>query len=220
MNNINYTTRYSQINSIKNEINVLNQKLNALSHRLQSYIQSNPTTKSHQSNFSELSEDIRTTIATLSNNVDVMLNQMLEAQQQLTEANTIIIKRPIRPDNIHIINNTNELLFEFERVPVNLNGYLELSTDEFRHPLLIYYDAIHHSTHTSNPEFTTSIVSSNKLSLKIKTTLHNPKIINSTFITSYEFEQDSLISHCINQLDETNSNFFENILKNVEEIKN
>lgn len=220
MNCVNYTTRYSQINSIKNEINVLNQKLNALSHRLQTYIQSNPTTKSRQTNFSELSEDIQTTISTLSKNVDVMLNQMLEAQRQLTEANTIVVKRLIPPSNIHITIDKNELLFEFERLPTNLDGYLELMTDELQHPLLIYYDAIHHSTHTSNPEYKPSIITSNKLSLKMKTTSQNPKITKSTFITSYEFEQDALISHCINQLDEMHSNFFENILKNVEEIKN
>lgn len=220
MNRVNYTTRYSQINSIKNEINVLNQKLNALSHRLQLYIQSNPNTKTRQSNFSELSEDIQTTISTLSKNVDVMLNQMLEAQRQLTEANTIVIKRVILPSNIHITSDKNKLLFEFERLPTNLDGYLELTTDELQYPLLIYYDAIHHSTHTSNPEYKSTIVTSNKLSLKMKTIFHNPKIIKSTFITSYEFEQDALISHCVNQLDNTYPNFFENILNNIEEIKN
>ena len=210
MSRINYTTRYSQINAIKNEIDVLNQKLNNLSRQFQTCT---------QMGFNELSDDIRNTIDTLSKNVDIMLNQMIEAQRQLTEANTITITRPLSLFDIELLTNNNQLTIRFKRQPSNIDGYVEIETDELQTPLIVFYDPIHHSTHSNCPNYKPQIVKNNEIKIMMKQHQTNPRITNTTFLTAYEFEQDELISYCVNQIDLQQPNFFGNILKNIKEIK-
>lgn len=213
MNRINYTTRYSQINSIKNEITTLNNKFNMLARQIQMIIDSQPA---NHTGFSELSEDIKTTIATLSKNVDVMLNQMLEAQRQLTEANTITITRNM--NDVRLSIETNDIMIKFDRQPSNLDGYVEITCDELNQPLRVFYDYQHHSTHTSNTTYKSRIVEPLKLAVRMKQPLTNLRLLVSTFETKYEFEQDALLSHCINQIDKLHPSFFSNVLDNVEEV--
>ena len=218
MNRINATTQYSQLNSIKNEIGILNQKINALTKQIRTFI--NETPKTHEQGIDLLSEDIRETINTLTANVDVMLGQMLEAQRQLTEANTITIVRPFDVSDINVSVNGNELRFEFKRLPNNIDGAFELVSPETT--VHIFYDVKHKSTHSDNPEYKPHVVSKGVLSLKMKTNHENQnvKITSTTFTTEYEFEQDPLLSYYTDYIEMKHPGFFENVLKNVDEIKN
>ena len=266
---VNFTTKYSQINSIQRDIMLLKQQISQLSNKFARYnklmtdlIEGNviPSSSSKSSRrstdeTSNLSENITfrkkglteikgdiimsgniisENINNLSANVDVMLGQMLEAQRQLTEANTITITRQMKPQDISFsISDELDLVIDFKRLPVGLNDSLTFSIEGLTQPLIVFFDFAHHSTHTNHPAYHSFITKKESLTpdelpvYRITVELgqnveqsHAVTLIQSNVRTRYEFDQDELISQIVNHIDNNDKTFFETLLVNINEIKN
>ena len=172
-------------------------------------------------------------ISNLSANVDVMLGQMLEAQRQLTEANTITITRQINKNDITLTtermpDDRMKLVINFKRKPVGLDDSLTLAIEGLSQPLIVFFDFIHSSTHTSHPSYTSSIIndeSGEKPIYGVEITIPQPgrrivELIKFNIHVNYEFDQDRIMSHIVNYLDNNDKTFFENMVNNINEIKN
>ena len=272
----NFTTRYSQINSIQRDVIELKHQISQLSNKFAKYNKQmtdliennvssalaktkntrNPTDTQHDT--SRISENITfkkkglteikgdiimsgniisENINNLSANVDVMLGQMLEAQRQLTEANTITVTRLMNINDVEIVTSVNDtdskhvvtnLIIMFKRMPVGLEDSITFSVQGLSQPLTIYFDFIHRSTHTNHPNYRSFIVknetvNTNENVYKLHVELLGTptvKLLDLNAHTTYEFDQDRLVSYIVNYLDDRDKTFFETMLVNINEIKN
>ena len=170
-------------------------------------------------------------ISNLSANVDVMLGQMLEAQRQLTEANTITITRQINKNDIILTtermpDDRMKVVINFKRKPVGLDDSLTLVVEGLSQPLIVFFDFIHSSTHTSHPSFNSSIIndeSGEKAIYGVELIVPGRRVVELVKFNvhvNYEFDQDQIMSHIVNYLDSNDKTFFENMVNNINEIKN
>ena len=235
-NFVNYTTKYSQINGIKRDIMELKQQISIISRNFSKYNQQlkelmsniNSNINNNKNAIFTMDGDIISdNIKKLSDNVDIMLNQMLEAQRQLTEANTIIITRKMNIEDIAITVDKGLISIKFKRKPTGLEDYITLRLKEKQQPLKIYFDYNHHSTHTDDPNydsyFTNTMDNNNEfvpcmLCLKLKNVNSSVEFIDHDVSTKYEYDQDQLISFIVNKLDEQNKGYFQELNNQINEI--
>lgn len=211
MNRINDTTRQSELNKLKRDIDAMKRSfmsLVMLVNKVVNYETKTPTPWLENSSVSNI-------INTLSENMDVMMDQMLKTQDKILDANTITISKKLSKDSVSVEGKGKSVELVLNVMP-DESGKVVLNIDGVK--LTLYANFKRKVCHTDNSKFSAKVCD-NKIQVESTDEVHNVSIDLVDLIKKYEFEQDEFMSFCVEYISNNDERFFNELIQVVQEVK-
>lgn len=159
-------------------------------------------------------------LVSLSESMDVLLDQMLRTQEKLTDANVITISKQLTNDDVVVSVSGDQIRLKFKVEPTK-SGNLTLKIND-NVDLMLFIGYNNKVVHSDNSNyicvFDTDDASSDILIKPCGNSagsINHASITNINLIHDYEFEQDEFMTFCVSYLSNKDPQFFNSLISNV-----
>ena len=227
MDRVNNTTKQSELNNIRKDLRQIKASIAKLTNVINKvvYYEAKETPSPVVDNC-----PVNAVINSLSESMDVLLDQMLQTQEQMVDANTITITRKLKRKHVNASvehkDGKNVVIISFEVEPQN-SGQIALTIDN-NTKLTLFVNFKRRAIYTDNSAYDAfmSLNKDHKHVITVMASSTNANTINNVWVESvdlsrvYEFEQDAFMTFCVQYFDSNDERFFPTLIQSVQEVEN
>lgn len=213
MNLLNDTTKLSEMNAIKRDIQNIKRAithLTTIANKLVTYETKHPIfIKTNDGNINNI-------LASLSESMDELFDQMLKTQNKILDANTITITRKLKPDSVNVNVEGKTVKLTFSVMPHD-SGKITLTINGVN--VVLFINFTHVVVHADDSALKPTM-SGNSITFTCSNDVVTCVVESVELHRNYEFEQDEFMTFCINYFDDEDGKFFKTLLQTVHEVEN